>query len=118
MIVKFKANQKPYTGWLIKDKLYVVLGISFDCDEHSPTITIKTEDADIPAIFNLDEFEIIDPSISPNWVMTVHSPTRYSIRPKAFVGDFWGDFHDADPHAEEIFWKVYKELEKELALFL
>lgn len=118
MIVKFKGTKKPHTGWLVQDKLYVVLGLQFSFEESNPKVCIKSEDNDTPIIVDIDEFEIAHSNIQENWVFISHQNGFFSLRPKEFTGDFWDDFHDADPHAEEIFWNVYKELEKELALFL
>lgn len=114
MIVKFIAKHNQHEGWLVKNKLYIVLGISFNQNDSYPQITIKTEDSDTPAIFSLVDFDIIDAKIDTNWVFIIHTNTNYSIRPIEFSGDFWDKFHDADPNAEKVFWQVYNELAKQL----
>lgn len=115
MIVKFKENKQ---GWLIKDKLYVVLSISFFYNESAALITIKSEDADIPILCPINEFEIIEPKINPNWIFSNYSDGRYSIQPLEFSGDFWEKFHDEDPESGMLFWKVYNELAIDLNKYI
>lgn len=114
MIVKFKANKKPRTGWLIKDKSYVVLGLQFSCENGNPNVCIKSEDNDTPIIVDIEEFEIVSPNISKDWTFVNHQNGFFSLRPQEFMGDFWDNFHDSDERAEMIFWEVYDKLSKEL----
>lgn len=120
MIVRFKANKKTKTNtnWLTQDKFYVVLGLQFSCEEGNPKFCIKSEDNNTPILIDSDEFEIVNSNIRDNWEFTSHQNGFFSLRPKEFAGSFWDDFHDADPLAEEIFWRVYRELEKELISYL
>ncbi|VEG13900.1 hypothetical protein [Moraxella cuniculi] len=114
MIVKFIARHKQYEGWLIKDKLYVVLDIVANCLDGSVEIVVKSEDIHTPIVVSLNEFEIIDSRLISDWEVCVNDLDGLTLRHQKFSGDFWDKFHDADPNAEKVFWQVYNELAKQL----
>lgn len=58
MIVQFIARNNQYNGWLIKDKLYIVLDIYFNFYNKKIEIVVKSEDNHTPCVFDLSDFEM------------------------------------------------------------
>lgn len=56
MIVQFIARNNQYNGWLIKDKLYIVLDIYFNFYNKKIEIVVKSEDNHTPCVFDLSDF--------------------------------------------------------------
>ncbi|ADG61046.1 hypothetical protein C0134_09000 [Moraxella catarrhalis] len=112
MIVQFIARNNQYNGWLIKDKLYIVLDIYFNFYNKKIEIVVKSEDNHTPCVFDLSDFEIINSDLPQNWNFILHNNGSVSLRPKEFLNEFWDGFHDGNPEYEKIFWDVYRKLEE------
>ena len=94
--------------------IYPVLEINA-VDNFSTRICIIPEDG-TPTVPLLSLFEIIDPTIPPDWEIETKEGMYFTIRPKTFVGkkySFWEDYFDGTPElqkeCEEI---IQKEVEK------
>ena len=102
---------------LIRDKNYIVLGITFlerrifnGIESKETYLTILRAIDQYPCMFNIKNFEIIDQKIPEGWVFYQFLNGAYSLKPKEFTGDFWDNFHDSEPEAEKTFELVYKKL--------
>ena len=57
----------------------------------------------------IENFEIIDHRIPPNWI--INQGINTTIEPREFdTDDFWELYHNKDPEAEALYEKVVREL--------
>ncbi|PIE46915.1 MAG: hypothetical protein CSA42_05775 [Gammaproteobacteria bacterium] len=97
MIVKHTKLRKPDDKALTLGKNYIVLIVDTEPNEQYPTICVRCDDDGTPAVFSLEFFDVVDPSIPTNWGWyELDSGIKgcYRLQPDEFSGDFWDDYHD------------------------
>lgn len=77
-------------------------------------VSIYSNVHDSPVLEELENFEITDNRIPPDWVFQKYeSNNNFFIQPQEFTGNFWDDYHDGNPEAE----KIFKEVERKIKQF-
>jgi 16S rRNA G966 N2-methylase RsmD len=117
MLVRLKQDVQE-DGWLEHDAVYPVLGISV---QGGAAIggplkyrLITRQEPDTPAFHDATLFDILDPKVSPRWVVTAFSDGKLGIEPEAWSDNgFWAAFFDGDPKAREQFQDEYARLAAE-----
>lgn len=120
MIVKYVRERRENPdddedSFVTFGKEYLVLGMSFDASGEkweTHYVTTLDDDGDGAGGIPLKCFDIIDPSIPPNWTLEYGDfYNRYYLSPQKFHGDFWERYHDSDPDAKRIFEEVYRDIQ-------
>ncbi len=106
MIVKFKKSKK-YRN-LISNKAYIAYAIGLKSNEL--LVSIKDNDADL--IFcPIDEFEMINQDIPPDWKITISDQGDVYLEPKEFVENFWDNLYSEDDSiARSALYKAEKKI--------
>lgn len=95
--------------WFTLDKVYTVLSLFIDSD-HCIKLRLLADQSPAGIISSLDEFELVDKRIPPNWVINYNEkilelqPARWA-EPK-----FWANYFDGVPEAERIFEEELKTI--------
>lgn len=127
MVIRY-VRERGYKGdgsdpLLTIGKLYVVLGIVFRPAPYSMQVCIRTNadagdhsdgkpySAGGPGLFDMGNFDIVEPRIPSEWSMLDHGGGYYGLCPNEFVGNFWDRFHDANSDAEREFEAVVRKLD-------
>lgn len=90
------GERENLRGWLKHGQSYVVLAV--ECQVH-PMVCYRIEGGDsrTPALFEVDLFEIVDPSISPSWVATHSLGGALKLQPVDWgCPGFWERFFDGE----------------------
>lgn len=111
MIVKFIAKDKRSTA-LSLECSYKVLSVEYVL-KSNVCFEIKyriLNNEGIPALYDLNIFEIIDSSIDSDFIYKSYSNGNYKLIPKLIsYFSFWEDFFNGDEEAEEKFLKRFPE---------
>lgn len=90
------------SSWMKIGRVYDVLSISIDSAARV-LLRIVGEERMTPALFSMDELEIVDHSIPRNWEVHFEGDTL-SFAPAAWMSEgFWVRFFDHDAEALKIF---------------
>ena len=101
MIVTPKSDAKAVTdGWLNAGATYVVLFIQ-TCRQN---LLIWSDNENTAVLFPLSEFDVIDTSIPPNWVVSVDLTGSLVLGPERWMeDDFWDRYNEEEAAAIELF---------------
>jgi hypothetical protein len=98
-------NEEPWPsdGWLTVSREYEVLCLFIDASR-GILLRLMSDNKTTPALFSAKLFEITEPTIPHNWIVTKGKLGDYSLGPKAWsdVG-FWERFFDGEDEAVVIF---------------
>jgi hypothetical protein len=90
--------------WLTVGSVYEVICLTFDAYSKTMYARLFGDQAAIPAVHSIDQFEVIDSRMPPNWQIFTGKNGGLFIGPASWstVG-FWEKFFDRDASALEIF---------------
>jgi hypothetical protein len=107
-LVDALGNIASTSSWAKVGAEYEVLGAS--CDGARVLLRLIGEEA-IPALFELEMFEVVNPSIPPSWIVAVPRPGLLTIGPEAWARPgFWEAFFDQEPWAQACFQEELQRL--------
>lgn len=90
-------------NWLHQNCIYAVQSIYIDPDEGCK-YRILGEELNTPALFSAADFEIIDASLPPSWVVFELGNGSFVIGPAAWTATgFWERYFDGDQEARQEF---------------
>jgi hypothetical protein len=98
---------------LILGCVYTVFGIELQLSGPG-YVTIQYGLDMVPNKKEIQLFEIVDPAIPNDWVISIPKNGYYCFEPKSFVefsGDFWEHYYCNDDRAENIFEQERERLE-------
>lgn len=103
MIIRGKHNIDTY---ITKNKEYEVVSIYIGHVSNAIVTVRVLDDYGSPAIFKLENFEVIDGNIDVKWKFRSEG-SGYSIEPEAIMYDgFWEDFFNDESDAVSTFLSV------------
>ncbi len=101
--------------WLTKGHTYDVITMAVDV-KGQVTVQILTDQDQMPAIFSMSLFEIVDGNIPANWKIDVcKGAIEFSPYPWKQAG-FWERFFDNEEHARSVFHAELKTIITDYAL--
>ncbi|WP_155834365.1 hypothetical protein [Halotalea alkalilenta] len=66
------------------------------------------------AMFSANDFSIVDNRLSNRWVLSMTEDGGMILSPSAWLeNDFWNNYHEEDPVANEIFQREFELMVKE-----
>lgn len=104
------GQSQTYSYWLTVGAVYHVLEMLFGKDGRSQVRLIGKE-AQTPALFNLQQFEIVSPKLPANWIVVTYSEGSYTLAPEAWTEkNFWQMYFDREPEALRKFEEERKKI--------
>ncbi|PST17391.1 hypothetical protein C7U60_20195 [Mesorhizobium plurifarium] len=73
-------------------------------------IGVQRDSDRYPVLVELEYFDVINPTVPPDWCFFDLGGGYYRLEPCGFGGDFWQDFHDGDRAAEASFAETISKL--------
>jgi hypothetical protein len=90
-------------SWVTLGKTYHVLEIVQDQSRWLLRL-IGDNELNGPAVFRLEQFEIVTPNIPSSWIVTRDKDDSIKLRPERWnQPGFWERYYDKDPEAIRIF---------------
>jgi hypothetical protein len=107
--LKLKLPKSPAIhGWLLENREYHVLSI--EASSVRKEYRIASEKDGVPALFDADDFEIVDDTVPCNWV-TTETNGRTTWAPAAWLEPgFWEKAFDDEPEAVAIYKQEKKKI--------
>ncbi|HEU5047679.1 MAG TPA: hypothetical protein VFT64_07540 [Rickettsiales bacterium] len=101
--------------WITLNTIYDVIEISISqTPEYRTYLRLITENP-IPAIYSLEQVELVDGSIPSNWIIQMYPPGTISLAPKPWLEPgFWERYFDYDPKAIKIYEEEIQKMGIEL----
>jgi hypothetical protein len=101
-ILDARGNKLESSPWLSLDGVYDVLSIYIE--KQGRTLVRLIGEQSTPALFSLEEFEIVDGSIPRNWTVSATSSGNLDVEPDSWKSPgFWDRYYDGDGEAQKIF---------------
>jgi hypothetical protein len=98
-----KGNPAKRSAWLTVGKVYDVLSVLLDPEGRWQLRLIGDKPNGV-AIFNLDQFEVLNADVSKAWVLVWKKGGAFELTTKAWNRQgFWEEFYDKKPEATKIF---------------
>ena len=89
--------------WLVPGKEYSVLEIYVDLRTGKIQFRIVSEEAQTPALFDSEFFQIVSNRLPHTWVVDI-STFQMKVAPKSWIrAGFWEDFFDGESKARSEF---------------
>ncbi len=91
------------SSWLTVGKVYHVLSVNME-DGLPIKFQLVSDDEQIPAYHDANQFEIITNIIPKGWIADFVSKSHFRLSPKAWSQPgFWEAYFDGEPEAIELF---------------
>jgi hypothetical protein len=107
------SSGEPVTNsaWATIGSVYSVLGIWIE--RGAARFRILGEEP-VPALFEIELFEIVDQSLPRSWVVTSPAPETLSFGPASWARPgFWTDFFDGDRQAVRVFEEECRKMDSD-----
>lgn len=115
MKVKY-VTARPYKGKgsdpsFTFGRTYLVLGVRFKGATELTEIIVRRDSDAAPVLAELRHFSVVDPAVPPEWGLFSLADGSYALEPKEFSGEFWNRYHDGEPEAENVFERIWGDVQ-------
>jgi hypothetical protein len=84
------------SSWLTVGRIYHVLSVYFD-ERKTILIRMIADDGVVPALYALNQFEVVSPRIPSSWVIDWQADGVFEIAPAPWLSvGFWEKYFDGD----------------------
>ncbi len=102
-LIDSRGNPQERSPWLTLGKVYHVLEVVQDIHGNWQ-LRAEGDGINGPALFRLEQFEIISAKVPDTWVVRWNDKGVFSLTSEAWSQlGFWERFYDRDPEARKVF---------------
>jgi hypothetical protein len=97
------GKRQDKSSWLTIDNIYHVLEVVQDADRKW-MVRLLGDESNGPALFRLDEFDIVSSKIPVSWVVVWGKNDFFQLTPEPWKDTgFWERYYDGDHEAIRVF---------------